>query len=319
MQVLANYNDWMRTGRLSAFVTARKSAGAGIKMFESVQPAGDMSDPANSSLVLVQVISDGLRQRSDLGGGKRESVARPGSFALCPPDFASDIEVFVPHHIRIFALEAEHFRAPLEDARPGRDSFDFGRLHDAPFGAPQLGAVVERMWADAADEGGGRLLAEAGALQLLAILARTADRELPLAKGGLAPWAERRVRDYLHAHFARDLSLAELAALAGLSPFHFTRMFKQSTGIPPYAYLRRLRVAEACRLLEAGDLPVIEVAAQVGYETPQAFARMFRAETGTSPSQWRRLRGMRCDRDQTPPEPFQIPSSPLPDPLQTPA
>jgi AraC-like DNA-binding protein len=110
------------------------------------------------------------------------------------------------------------------------------------------------------------------------------------AKGGLAPWQERRTTEYLRAHLTRDVSLHELAGVAQLSAFHFARTFKQSMGLPPHAFLRRLRCERAKELLTATDLPVTEIAAQVGYETPQAFARMFRAEVGASPGEYRRGR-----------------------------
>lgn len=288
MDALTSYDEWMRTGRLAPYVTERKSAGDALALFETAQPAGDMSDPATSSLVLVQPLSNNIDQHSDFGGGRKHTTIGRGGFALVPPGFASEIEVFVPHRIRVFGFEASHFREVLEEARPGRDAFDFGRLHEGPFGLPQLGGLLDRMWADAADRGGGRLLAESMALQVLALLARAAEGAAVQARGGLAPSAERRVRDFMHDHLARDTSLSELAALVGLSPFHFTRMFKQSAGASPYAYLRQLRVERACVLLATTDLPVTEIALTVGYDTPQAFARMFRAEAGTSPSQWRR-------------------------------
>jgi AraC family transcriptional regulator len=288
MAASASYDLWMQSGRLAPYVAERKSAGAGITMFECAQPPGDMSDPATSSLVLVHILSDGVKQRSDLGGGRRDSIARAGAIALCPPYFASDIHVFVPHRIRVLAFEAEHFRDVLEEARPGREPFNFGRLHDRPFAVQHLGPLLHRMWGEAADHGAGRLFAEGAALQVLAMLGERADgAEVPV-KGGLAPWAEKRVREYLDAFHASNISLDELAALVGLSKFHFTRMFKQSTGTPPYVYLRRIRVERAQRLLIGTDLPVTEIGAGVGYDTPQAFARMFRAETGLSPTQWRR-------------------------------
>lgn len=291
MHGIPTYDEWMRTGRLAQYVTERKSAGEAISMIESSQPAGDMSDPATRSAALVQLISDGIKHRSDFGGGRRDHNSRAGRFALIPPHFASDIEVFVPHRIRVFGFDTLHFNAVMAEARPGRDPFDFGWLHDEIFALPQLGGLLDLMWDEAADHGGGRLLAESLALRVLGLLTRAADGGVVHARGGLAPWAERRVRDYLHEHFARDTSLAELAALVDLSPFHFTRMFKQSTGVSPYAYLRHLRTRHACTLLEATGLPMIEIGLAVGYDTPQAFARMFRAETGMSPSQWRRAHG----------------------------
>ncbi|WP_285712947.1 AraC family transcriptional regulator [Erythrobacter oryzae] len=283
------FDEWMRSGRPGSYVTERKSGGDGIKLFECAQPAGDLSDRGSNSLVLVQLRSDHVPQRSNFGGGRREFVGTHGQFSLVPPGFASEIQVFAAQRIRIVSFDAACFRGILQDARPRRQPFDFGPLHVGAFSLPHLGAVIERMWAEAADAGAGRLLAQGAAMQILALLARAAQQEAVMVRGGLAPWAERRVREFLEAHYASDISLTELAALVGLSPFHFLRMFKQTTGVTPYAYLRALRVERAQRLLAASNLPVTEVAARVGYETPQAFARMFRVETGTSPSHWRRL------------------------------
>ncbi|WP_285712949.1 AraC family transcriptional regulator [Erythrobacter oryzae] len=289
MTSLADFDEWMQTGRLSQYVLARKSAGQAISLYEAAQPAGDMSDPPNSSLVLVQLLSNGVKQISNFGGGRRDAAPGIGKYILVPPAFATEFEVFVPHRIRVVGFAAERYRPLLEAARPGGDPFDFGRLHAAPFIAPRLAELLDAMWADAADQGGGRLLAETLALKVLTQLAAAADGAAAQARGGLAPWAERRVRDYLEDNLMHDTSLAELAALVGLSPFHFNRMFKQSTGVSPYSYLRHVRVGRARALLASGDLPVIEIALAVGYGTPQAFARMFRAETGMSPTRWRRM------------------------------
>ena len=112
----------------------------------------------------------------------------------------------------------------------------------------------------------------------------------PAPKGGLAPWQVRRVLDYLQAHLGEDISLARLAAEARLSTFHFARAFRQSMGTPPHRFLAGLRLDRARQLLETTDLAVTEVAAQVGYQAPQALARVFRRELGQSPGEWRRLR-----------------------------
>jgi len=109
-------------------------------------------------------------------------------------------------------------------------------------------------------------------------------------RGGLAPWQVQRTEDYLRAHLAKDVGLADLARLANLSTFHFARQFKATTGLPPAAFQRRLRVQKAQDLLLNTDLPIGDVAAAVGYDTLQAFSRMFGSEVGASPSAWRRER-----------------------------
>jgi AraC family transcriptional regulator len=111
-----------------------------------------------------------------------------------------------------------------------------------------------------------------------------------LFRGGLAPWQTRRCTEYLAEHASHDVGLEQLAALVGLSPFHFARAFKRSTGLPPHRYQLNLRIARAKELLETTDAPVTEIAFDVGYESSQALARLFRREVGLSPSDYRRVR-----------------------------
>jgi len=153
--------------------------------------------------------------------------------------------------------------------------------------------LLRRLWDEAKENSPrGALFADsAWTLQLLVLRAAAGERFQPVpVRGGLAGWQERRATEYLASHMAEDVTLDALAGVAGLSTFHFARQFKQSTGLPPHAYLRRLRCGRAKDLLIATDLSITEIAAKVGYETPQAFARMFRAETGASPSDYRRGR-----------------------------
>ena len=79
-------------------------------------------------------------------------------------------------------------------------------------------------------------------------------------------------------------SIAELAQAANLSEFHFMRIYRALVAEPLGATIQRLRLARAVHLLAVTDVPVTEVAARVGYETSQAFARAFRQLTGLTPS-----------------------------------
>ena len=100
----------------------------------------------------------------------------------------------------------------------------------------------------------------------------------------------RQITDWMVAQVAEDFNLAQLAAQAGLSKFHFQRLFKAATGVSPSRYQINLRMEEARRLLRETRLSVIDVALEVGYTDPSHFARLFRRETGLSPSEYRRQR-----------------------------
>jgi AraC family transcriptional regulator len=100
----------------------------------------------------------------------------------------------------------------------------------------------------------------------------------------------RQITDWIAAHVAEDFNLAQLADQAGLSKFHFQRLFKAATGVSPSRYHINLRMEEARRLLRETRMSVIDVALEVGYTDPSHFARLFRRETGLSPSEYRRQR-----------------------------
>lgn len=126
------------------------------------------------------------------------------------------------------------------------------------------------------------------ALRLVALNYRVVERDLN--KGGLALWQVRRVQEFIAANLAADVSLAEIAAISGLSQFHFARAFKKTVGVPPHTYQRQLRLERACALLADPRLSILDVSLSVGFDSPQAFARTFRREIGLTPTHFRRLR-----------------------------
>ena len=97
----------------------------------------------------------------------------------------------------------------------------------------------------------------------------------------------RRVMEYVQENLQRDLRLAELSALVHMSPYHFARLFKQSTGVPPHRFLVRRRIDAARALLAARTTPIVEIAQLVGFRTASHFTTTFRRVTGMTPSAYR--------------------------------
>jgi AraC-like DNA-binding protein len=107
------------------------------------------------------------------------------------------------------------------------------------------------------------------------------------AQSGLPAYKLRRAIEFVEAHIDEPINLERLAAEVCSSPFHFHRQFKQSTGLTPCKYIRRARIELAKGLLSDSDLPIVEVAAQVGFPDQSHFTAAFRQATSMTPRTYR--------------------------------
>lgn len=166
-------------------------------------------------------------------------------------------------------------------------------LPAAPATSPALGldpllgsllrALVEEIGAGTLD----RLLAES----LLGAIATRAAQRHGAAPPGRAPDLPRqrlqRVLDHIEANLGEELGLAELAAVACISPFHLSRSFKAALGIGPQRYVMRRRVERAKALLAQTALPLVAIAQELGFSDQSHFTNVFRREAGTTPARFR--------------------------------
>lgn len=104
---------------------------------------------------------------------------------------------------------------------------------------------------------------------------------------GLPGAVLRRVLEHIDANVHRGTHLGELARLVHISPFHFARLFKISTGLPPHRFVVARRMEQAKRLLACADLPIATVGHGVGFRTASHFTAAFRRVTGMTPSAYR--------------------------------
>jgi AraC family transcriptional regulator len=136
-------------------------------------------------------------------------------------------------------------------------------------------------------QGGDALVAES--LCIVAAIEVFKIAEAPVS-GRLSVRQLADVRGYIDANLESSMSLSELARVAGLSRFHFSRAFKASTGCSPHAFITAQRLEAASRALRDSPVPIAHIGLTVGFGSPDQFRRAFLAAYGMSPLQYRRSR-----------------------------
>ena len=116
----------------------------------------------------------------------------------------------------------------------------------------------------------------------------TANEDGPQGLRGLDEGRLTRVIAYMREHLGDNVDVEQLARVACLSPFHFTRMFRNSMGVPPYRYMVELRLDHAKTLLASTDESLVEIALVTCFSSQSNFTRAFRHATGMTPGEYRR-------------------------------
>lgn len=137
---------------------------------------------------------------------------------------------------------------------------------------------------------GGRLYAESlGAALSVHLLQKYSAFPAKLIEGekGLPRRKLRRTLEYIWDNLGHDVGLNSLAAQLGISPYHFARLFKLSTGLPPHRYVMELKIRKAQELLRNPRLSLAEISYQLGFSSQSHFTAAFRRIVGTTPARYR--------------------------------
>jgi AraC family transcriptional regulator len=156
---------------------------------------------------------------------------------------------------------------------------------------PQIEAIGLLLLAELnQNHSGGKLYVDSLANVLAVHLIRhyTATKpQIPVYAGGLPQRQLLYVLDYINDHLHQDIKLADLAALLGMSQFHFSHLFKQSIGIAPYQYLLQQRIERAKQLLQQSDRSIMDIAFLCGFNSHSHLSKQFRQLTGMTPTAYR--------------------------------
>ncbi|MCU0542048.1 MAG: helix-turn-helix domain-containing protein [Oscillatoriaceae cyanobacterium Prado104] len=224
------------------------------------------------------------------GGKSYSSLYGKGDISITPakmPLFVRWEEKDNYLQIRIAAQFIQRVARESLDKNPDRLEFlpEF-RLRD-----PQMESIALMLFKELQQENLGSQLYIDSLTNVLAVhLLRqyvTTKPQITSYRGGLNERQLLPVLDYIHDYLDREINLADLANLIGVSQFHFSHLFKQSLGISPYQYLLQQRIERAKQLLQQTDRSIVDIALACGFNSHSHLSKQFRQLTGTTPSKYR--------------------------------
>jgi AraC family transcriptional regulator len=172
---------------------------------------------------------------------------------------------------------------------PGRCIRDSWGVQDELVNQISVSILSEMMFPTAA----GRMLVETSSLLLAARLAHSHSetgliRSPIQSRHRLNDARLRRVLAYIEEHLAEDITVADLAKVACLSIFHFTRAFAAAMRVPPHRYVSQRRLESAKAMIARGRASLSEIALESRFSSQSSFTRAFRRATGMTPAEYRR-------------------------------
>lgn len=186
-------------------------------------------------------------------------------------------------------IAVDQFLGALETAHPGkRDEIEVVDYFGRDEALAHLCFACSEMLAEELAGTSGRV---SGLMQHLAahLVEKYTDAAVttPDYRGGLPIGKLRKVEAFVREKLDEEISVDALAELAELSPFHFSRVFKQATGMTPLQFITRERIARAQQLIRETSDSLLEIALDVGYTSPSHFAQVFRRMVGVTPTEFR--------------------------------
>lgn len=262
-----------------------------ISLEHQIQPSGECEVSGGlTHHVLALELGYVPRQVSHIGEHEYDGPLQPGDLLLIPAEVSlfgacetsDEVLAFViePALLRQIALETECIdpdRVELLTTLKVRD--------------PQIELIAQLMQAELQQGKCGTQLYLDSLANLLAIHLLRHYTAYPASlrayEGGLAATKLRQVLNYISTYVEQDITLSDLAEIAGMSQCYFVSLFKQSMGITPWQYVVQQRLERAKGLLRQGELTLAQIAIGCGFNSQSHFTEQFRKATGVTPKRYR--------------------------------
>lgn len=218
---------------------------------------------------------------------------RAGMLSFTPSNVSTSVITGAGRLIQILQSPDIYDTIVPDIVRGGSISLEMINLNKDPMGSNNVPLASQIVTTIAQETEGGfldRLLVDALNTALAVRIIRhfvDPSKITPAPANGLSRERLQRVCDYIEAHLDDRLTLADLAGVACLSPYHFSRSFKQAVGVGPQRYVMQKRIERAKTLMRRTNQPLALIAQEVGLADQSHLTSLFRREMGITPGRYR--------------------------------
>jgi len=280
------------------FATSDRRQWVGLEAFRyRYNPPNEAFQPPSTHHSLLLFIQTPKEFEARSEGINRYVPPPPGAILLVPAgggttrwrwsNYSDSLHVFLEPGLIARVAAASFELDPARVTVPALDALQLPQLRSAML------AVNDELTAHAP---GGWIAAECLAnLVAIHLIRHIPGPRMPtVGRDGVLLRAKlRAVVEFIEEHLDAGLTLAQMAGVAHLSPYHFARQFKAATGMPPHRYVVARRIEQAQRLLQHDrDLSLAEIAASAGFADQSQFSNHFKRAVGVTPRQFRRSAGI---------------------------
>ena len=295
-----SFADYHVRSDLSVFPRVHRACGSeSVQLIKTERSASQVFLPAVPELIVGIVLEGDVPFRFDLGDGwSADHRLRKGDIRVCLPNTEARYECLDDYSLLLICLPLSMVDDVLQ-VEPAASIGDLEPLHaQAAFRDDAVQALARQIWSESDhSETASNLMAHGLAQSLVAQLLRRAGSDAPPSVSSawptvlnepVGPTAQiNRARDYIEAHLAESLSVAEIAAAAAMSPSHFSRSFKELTGQPAWTYVQRRRCERARDMLRFTNEAIAAIALRCGFASQAHLTTAFKRTYGLTPAAFR--------------------------------
>lgn len=259
----------------------------GLTVDRHISKPNELDFPGCDDHLLCLLLSEGNHQKiTRIGEQKSEKSQLKGEFWICSAKTSGLWAWDSTDESLMFVIEPRLLNRIAEEVSE-KDISRVELLNSIGVRDPQIDAIAHLFQAEMDGGSLGEPLYTESLMQVLIVyLLRQyctfQPKNQPITQS-LSPQRLQSVVDYIHSYLDKPLHLAELAAVADMSQYHFCRLFKQSIGIAPYQYVLQQRMEKAKELLHQEKYTVAEISLLVGCTDQSRFAKHFKRQFGAKP------------------------------------